>query len=50
MVQDGSVAQAVKMSSAALVITMLEGWLLTPPLLGKAENMNALAVFIGLLL
>jgi predicted PurR-regulated permease PerM len=32
-----------------LVITTLEGWLLTPVLLGKAARMNTLAVFLGLL-
>jgi predicted PurR-regulated permease PerM len=42
--------KAVQMSGAALVITSLEGWLLTPPLLGKAERMSVLAVFLGLLL
>jgi predicted PurR-regulated permease PerM len=49
LVQDGGTAQAFRMAGAALVITTLEGWLLTPPLMGKAENMNALAVFLGLL-
>lgn len=38
------------MAGAALVITSLEGWLLTPLLMGKAERMSALAVFLGLLL
>ena len=50
LVQDGGFTKAVQMSAAALVITSLEGWLLTPPLLGKAERMSALAVFLGLLL
>jgi predicted PurR-regulated permease PerM len=49
LVQDGGTAQAFRMTGAALVITTLEGWLLTPPLMGKAEDMNALAVFLGLL-
>lgn len=49
LVQDGGTAQAFRMAGAALVITTLEGWLLTPPLMGEAENMNALAVFLGLL-
>jgi predicted PurR-regulated permease PerM len=48
--QDGGLAQALKMSGAAIVITSLEGWLLTPALMGKAERMSALAVFLGLLL
>jgi predicted PurR-regulated permease PerM len=50
LVQGGGVTQALQMSGAAIVITSLEGWLLTPPLMGKAERMSALAVFLGLLL
>jgi predicted PurR-regulated permease PerM len=50
LVQDGGVSQALRMSGAALVITSLEGWLLTPPLMGRVERMSALAVFLGLLL
>lgn len=50
MVQEGGVTQALQMSGVALVITSLEGWLLTPPLMGKVERMSALAVFLGLLL
>jgi predicted PurR-regulated permease PerM len=49
IVQGGGVTKALEMSGAALIITSLEGWLLTPPLLGKAERMSALAVFLGLL-
>ena len=33
-----------------MVLTSLEGWLLTPPLMGKAERMSALVVFVGLML
>jgi predicted PurR-regulated permease PerM len=50
LVQGGTPGEAVRMSAAAIVITSLEGWLLTPPLMGKAERMSALAVFLGLLL
>jgi predicted PurR-regulated permease PerM len=50
MVQEGNVTQALQMSGAALVITSIEGWLVTPALMGKAERMSALAVFLGLLL
>ena len=45
----GGLAMALKLSGSALVITTLEGWLLTPVLLGKAARMNTLAVFLGLL-
>jgi predicted PurR-regulated permease PerM len=50
MMQGGGTTQALQMAGAAIVITSLEGWLLTPPLMGKAERMSALAVFLGLLL
>lgn len=50
LVQGDGLVRALQMSGAALVITSLEGWLLTPPLMGKAERMSALAVFLGLLL
>jgi len=47
--EGGGMSQALQVSGAALLITSLEGWLLTPALMGKAERMNVLAVFIGLL-
>jgi len=50
LVQGGDLAQALLMSGITLTITSLEGWLLTPVLMGKVENMNALTVFIGLML
>jgi predicted PurR-regulated permease PerM len=50
MVQGGSATGALQLAGAAIVITSLEGWLLTPALMGKAERMSALAVFLGLLL
>jgi predicted PurR-regulated permease PerM len=50
LAQGGGMSQALQMSGAALIITSIEGWLLTPPLMGKAERMSALAVFLGLLL
>lgn len=49
LAQDGGMTQALQMSGAALLITSLEGWLVTPALMGKAERMSVLAVFIGLL-
>jgi predicted PurR-regulated permease PerM len=50
LVQGSGVTQALQMSVAAMLITSLEGWLITPPLMGKAEGMSVLAVFLGLLL
>jgi predicted PurR-regulated permease PerM len=46
----GGTTDAIRMSAAALAITSLEGWLLTPPLMGRAERMNVLSVFLGLLI
>jgi predicted PurR-regulated permease PerM len=34
---------------AALAITSLEGWLLTPALMSRAARMNPVAIFVGLL-
>jgi predicted PurR-regulated permease PerM len=49
LVQSGDPRHAISMAAAALVITSLEGWLLTPPLLGKAERMHVVVVFLGVL-
>lgn len=48
--QGGGLTQGLQMAGVALVITSIEGWLIHPPLMGKAERMSALAVFLGLLL
>lgn len=40
---------ATYVSGTALVITSLEGWLLTPVLMSRAAQMNPVAIFIGLL-
>jgi predicted PurR-regulated permease PerM len=50
LIQTGDFMQAMKISGASLLITSLEGWLLTPPLLGKTERMHVLVVFLGVLL
>ena len=47
--QFGNVHMAVVVSGASLLITSLEGFLLTPWLTSRASSMNAVAVFIGLL-
>jgi predicted PurR-regulated permease PerM len=49
LVQIGDATAAIGVSMAALVITSLEGWLLTPALLGKVQRMSVLTVFVGLL-
>jgi predicted PurR-regulated permease PerM len=48
LTQGGGMSQAWQMAGAALLITSLEGWLVTPALMGKVERMSALAVFVGL--
>ncbi len=48
-VQTGAVTQAAAVAGASLVITSIEGMLLTPWLVGRASRMNEVAVFIGLI-
>jgi predicted PurR-regulated permease PerM len=50
LAESDGLSRALQIAGAALVITSIEGWLITPPLMGKAERMSALAVFLGLLL
>jgi predicted PurR-regulated permease PerM len=47
--QFGTVTMALAVATVSLVITSLEGWLLTPTLMGKVSSMNRVAVFVGLL-
>jgi predicted PurR-regulated permease PerM len=47
--QFGTIAMAALVAGVALVITSLEGFLLTPWLTSRAASMNAVAIFIGLL-
>ena len=47
--QFGEIGHTITISSTALAITTLEGWLLTPLLLGKVAQMNRIAVFAALL-
>ena len=47
--QFGTIGMAVFVSFVALVITSLEGFLLTPWLTSRAASMNAVAIFVGLL-
>ena len=45
----GGLTMALQLAGVALVITSIEGWLITPPLLGRAARMSTLAVFVSLL-
>jgi len=47
--QFGTINMAVLVSGVSLVITSLEGFLLTPWLTSRAASMNAVAIFVGLL-
>jgi predicted PurR-regulated permease PerM len=47
--QFGTVSAVASIAGVALLITTLEGWFLTPLLLGRAAQMNRVAVFAGLL-
>ncbi len=47
--QFGSVWMSIVVGGASLVITSLEGFLLTPWLTSRAARMNAVAIFVGLL-
>ena len=49
LLQLGEPTAALKVSAASLAITSLEGWLLTPVLMGKVERMHVLVVFLGVL-
>jgi predicted PurR-regulated permease PerM len=47
--QFGTVAMAVYVSGISLVITSVEGWMLTPWLTSRTARTNEVAVFIGLI-
>ncbi len=47
--QFGDLGPAATAGAVALLVTTLEGWLLTPWLLGRAARMNQVAIFCGLL-
>ena len=47
--QFGTLSATVQISSVVLIITSLEGFLLTPSLMGKAARINGVAMFLSLL-
>jgi len=47
--QFGNIQMASTVAGVALVITSLEGWLLTPTLLGRVGQLNHIAIFASLL-
>lgn len=50
LVQFGSLGMALWVASVALFITSIEGFLLTPWLIGRAGSMNAVVVFTSVIL
>ena len=44
-----TVHMALYVAAIAMVITTLEGWLLTPTLMGRAASINPAAIFVGIL-
>jgi predicted PurR-regulated permease PerM len=49
ILQFGTIEMTLAVASVALVITSLEGWLLTPILLGRVGSLNHIAIFASLL-
>ena len=47
--QFNDVARSLYISGVAFAITSLEGFLLTPMMMGRAAQMNPVAIFVGLL-
>jgi predicted PurR-regulated permease PerM len=47
--QFGTLPMALAVAGTALLITTLEGWFLTPGLMGRAAQMNQVAVFASLI-
>jgi len=47
--QFGAIGMTIAVAGVSLLITTLEGSLLTPLLMGRAASMNQVAVFVGLL-
>ncbi|MBA3271636.1 MAG: AI-2E family transporter [Acidobacteria bacterium] len=47
--QFGTVPMALTVAGIALLITALEGWILTPLLMSRVAQINAVAIFAGLL-
>jgi predicted PurR-regulated permease PerM len=48
-VQFAAIGPTASVALTALAITTLEGWVLTPVLLGRVAEMNRIAIFAGLL-
>ena len=47
--QFGTMSMALAVAAVSMAITSIEGWLLTPLLMGKIASMNRVTVFVGLL-
>ena len=47
--QFGTITMALTIGGATLLVTSLEGWLLTPTLMGRVAQINTVAVFVSLI-
>ena len=47
--QFGTVSMVAAIALVSLAITSVEGWMITPMLMGRVAEMNRVAVFVGLL-
>jgi len=47
--QFGTISMMLVVAGVSLLITSIEGWFLTPMLVGRVASMNRVAVFVGLL-
>lgn len=47
--QFDTIEMAIYVAAIAMVITTLEGWLLTPALMGRAASINPAAIFVGII-
>lgn len=47
--QFDTIEMAIYVAAIAMVITTLEGWLLTPTLMGRAASINPAAIFVGII-
>lgn len=48
-VQFGTIGMAAAIAGVALIITTLEGWVLTPVLMGRVSQINTVSIFAALL-
>jgi predicted PurR-regulated permease PerM len=48
-IEFGTLGRTLAVTGSAFAITSLEGWLITPAMMGRAARMNPAGIFVGLL-